>query len=93
MSMMKLCIICIIFLSLFWGRSAPILPFFCIRNFDKRRHMLDSGSFSFFYLTKIVCLYQQIKDICYDHKLPLSESLLNRILELCEDNNRDGQYR
>ncbi|WAR24417.1 hypothetical protein MAR_038086, partial [Mya arenaria] len=34
----------------------------------------------------------QIKDICYDHKLPLSDSLLNQILSLCEDSNRDGQY-
>ncbi|XP_052775957.1 uncharacterized protein LOC128213890 isoform X20 [Mya arenaria] len=35
----------------------------------------------------------QIKDICYDHKLPLSDSLLNQILSLCEDSNRDGQYK
>ncbi|XP_045158403.2 uncharacterized protein LOC123524347 isoform X21 [Mercenaria mercenaria] len=35
----------------------------------------------------------QIKDICYDQKLPLSDSLINHILNLCEDNNRDGQYR
>lgn len=35
----------------------------------------------------------QIKDICYDQKLPLSDSLINQILQLCEDNNRDGQYR
>ena len=35
----------------------------------------------------------QIKDICYDHKLPLSDSLVNHILTLCEDSNRDGQYR
>lgn len=35
----------------------------------------------------------QIKDICYDQKLPLSDSLINQILSLCEDNNRDGQYR
>ncbi|XP_060605332.1 uncharacterized protein LOC132757872 isoform X23 [Ruditapes philippinarum] len=35
----------------------------------------------------------QIKDICYDQKLPLSDSVINQILNLCEDNNRDGQYR
>ncbi|XP_052246638.1 uncharacterized protein LOC127855251 isoform X4 [Dreissena polymorpha] len=35
----------------------------------------------------------QIKDICYDQKLPLSDSLVNQILSLCEDSNRDGQYR
>ncbi|KAL4236244.1 hypothetical protein ACF0H5_004632 [Mactra antiquata] len=34
----------------------------------------------------------EIKDICYDEHLTLSDSVLNRILAHCESGNRTGQY-
>ncbi|ESO92595.1 hypothetical protein LOTGIDRAFT_233043 [Lottia gigantea] len=36
--------------------------------------------------------YNQIKDICRDFRIPLTESLLQQILSRCQDLNKDGQY-
>ena len=41
----------------------------------------------------VLAFFFQIKDICYDLKLPLSASLQNQILVHCEDSNGDGQYK
>ncbi|XP_035826633.1 uncharacterized protein C1orf87 [Aplysia californica] len=34
----------------------------------------------------------QIKSVCFRHRLPIQESLIMSVLHRCEDNNRDEQY-
>ncbi|KAL4236245.1 hypothetical protein ACF0H5_004633 [Mactra antiquata] len=35
----------------------------------------------------------QMKDVCYDQHLPISDSLINKILSICENRSNEGQYR